>query len=173
VTFSAPQTDLGEILHSQAKDPLEVDVYSQAGKFLEKGKLSIINNQVTTTTGTVTLQAIFANLHNVLWPGEYVSVQLIVGMRRNVVIVPASAVMVGPKGDYAYVISAGNQVKRVDIQQAVRQSGISVISKGIRIGQKVVATGQYRLDNGTKVAIQQTTVPQLAARMAAAPAAAD
>jgi membrane fusion protein, multidrug efflux system len=141
-----------------------VNAYSQDGKFLEKGKLTVINNQVSPATGTATLQATFANANEVLWPGEYVSVQLVVGTRGNVVTVPASAVMAGPNGDYVYVIGAGNKVQRVDVQQAARQGGISVISKGVSAGQKVVATGQYRLDDGTVVAIQQTTLPPQAAQ---------
>ena len=135
----------------------------------------MINNQVNTSTGTATSAGTFANTDEVLWPGEYVSVQLTVGTRRNVVTVPASAVMVGPNGDYVYVIGADNKVKRVGVQQAARQGGISVISKGVSAGQKVVVTGQYRLDNGTVVAVQQTTAPQQATLPAAGaqPAAAD
>jgi multidrug efflux system membrane fusion protein len=167
VSFSIPQTQFNEVAQNQAKAPLAVDAYSQAGKLLEKGKLTIINNQVSTTTGTVTLQATFTNGNDVLWPGEYVSVQLVVGMRRNVVTVPASAVMAGPNGDYVYVIGDGNKVARVDVQQAARRAGISVIAKGVSAGQKVVATGQYRLDNGTTVAIEQTPPPQAQAQTAA------
>jgi multidrug efflux system membrane fusion protein len=111
---------------------------------------------VNTSTGTVTLQATFTNGNGVLWPGEYVSVQLVVGIGHNVVTVPASAVMAGPNGDYVYVIGNDNEVTRVDVQQAGRRAGISVIAKGLSDGQKVVATGQYRLDNGTVVAIEQT-----------------
>jgi multidrug efflux system membrane fusion protein len=156
VSFSIPQTQFNEVAQNQAKGTLAVNAYSQAGKLLEKGELTILNNQVSTTTGTVTLQATFTNGDDVLWPGEYVSVQLVVGMRRNVVTVPAPAVMVGPNGDYVYVIGDGNKVTRVDVQQAARRGGISVIAKGVSAGQKVVTTGQYRLDNGTVVAIQQT-----------------
>lgn len=175
VTFTLPQTMLHEVLKSQAKGALDVNAYSQAGALLEKGKLTVINNQVSTTSGTATLQATFANADEVLWPGEYVSVQLVVGTRRNVVTVPASAVMVGPNGDYVYVIGAGNKVQRVAVQQAARHGGVSVISKGVSAGQKVVATGQYRLDDGTVVAVQQTAAPQSAAQTAAngQPAAAD
>jgi multidrug efflux system membrane fusion protein len=175
VTFSIPQTALDEVIRGQAKTPLEVSAYSQAGTFLEKGKLTVINNQVSTTTGTATLQATFTNADDVLWPGEYVSVQLVVRIRHNVVTVPASAVMVGPSGDYVYVISAEDRVNRVDVSQAARRGGISVISKGISAGQEVVTTGQYRLDNGTKVAIQRTPVSQQVARRGtdSAPTAAD
>ena len=169
VNFSVPQTKLTEIAQNQAKAPLGVDAYSQDGKLLEKGKLSVINNQISSATGTLMLQATFTNSDNLLWPGEYVSVQLTVAMRNNVVTVPASAVMVGPNGDYVYVIGAGDKVTRVNVQQAARRGGVSVISKGISEGQRVVATGQYRLDNGTKVTIQQTAEPASGGQTAANP----
>ena len=175
VNFSVPQTVLHDVISSQAKGALKVSAYSQAGELLETGALTVIDNQVNTSTGTAALQATFANKDEALWPGEYVSVQLVLGIRRNVVTVPASAVMVGPNGDYIYVIGSNDKVTRVAVQQSARRGGISVISKGISAGQKVVATGQYRLDNGTVVAVQQTTVPQPAAQTAAdaQPAAVD
>jgi membrane fusion protein, multidrug efflux system len=171
VTFTVSQTELNQIAQNQAKSPLEVDAFSQAGKLLEKGKLTVINNQVSATTGTVMLQATFANSSNLLWPGEYVSVRLTVTTRSDVVTVPASAVMVGPNGDYVYVIGADNKVSRVDIQQAARQGGVSVISKGLSAGQQVVSTGQYRLDNGTQVAIRKTAAPEPTGQTAANPGA--
>jgi len=167
VNFSVPQTILHEVIKGQAKAPLPVSTYSQAGKLLEKGKLTVINNQVSTTTGTATLQATFANADDLLWPGEYVSTELTVGTLQDVVTVPSSAVMVGPNGDYVYVIGTGNKVNQVDIQQGARRGGVSVITKGISAGQKVVATGQYRLDNGTVVAIRQTAAPQQPVKSAA------
>jgi len=172
VTFSVPQTTLNEIVQNQSVAPLEVEAYSQTGQLIEKGKLTVINNQVSSTTGTVTLQATFANAKDLLWPGEYVSVSLTVAVRRDVVTVPASAVMVGPNGDYVYVIGAGNKVARADVQQTARHGGISVISKGISAGQQVVSTGQYRLDNGTQVAIQKADEAGQPGQTAAKPAAA-
>jgi membrane fusion protein, multidrug efflux system len=174
VNFSVPQTMFNEVEQNQAKTPLEVDAFAQTGKLLEKGKLTVIDNQVSMTTGTISLQATFANSAHALWPGKYVSVQLVVGTRHNVVTVPASAVVVGPNGDYVYVIGAGNKVERVAVQQAARRGGISIISTGVSAGQKVVATGQYDVDNGSIVAIQQMTTPQQATPAPAnAPTAAD
>ncbi len=175
VSFNVTQNVLDEIRRNQAAAPLEVDAYSEAGKLIEKGKLTLINNEVNAATGTVLMQATFANSGEVLWPGEFVTVGLIVATQRNVVTVPASAVMVGPNGDYVYVIGSDDKVTRVAIQQGARRGGISVISKGISAGQKVVATGQYRLDNGTVVAVRQAAAPQPAAQTAAdaQPAAVD
>jgi membrane fusion protein, multidrug efflux system len=159
VTFTIPQDLLDQVKRNQTAGPLEVDAYSQAGKPLEKGKLSVISNQVNTSAGTVLLQATFANPDEALWPGEFVRAHLVVDMRKDVVTVPTEAVMVGPNGSYVYVIDANDQVKRVDVQVTARQGAIAIIGTGLSGGEKVVTDGQYRLDNGTKVVIRQTSEP--------------
>ncbi len=159
VSFNVPQTYLDQIKQNQAASPLEVDAFSQAGKLLEKGKLTLIDNQVNTSTGTVLLQATFANADERLWPGEFVRTRLTIDMRNNVVTVPTPAVMAGPNGSYVYVINPDMTVKRVNVNVTVNQDGISVIGKGLSGNEKVVVDGQYRLDNGSKVAVVQTTEP--------------
>jgi membrane fusion protein, multidrug efflux system len=157
VSFNVPQTMLGEILRKSGAGALQVGAYSQAGKLLGKGKVTLINNQVNTSTGTILLQATFANAHEALWPGEFVTVKLTVGIRRNVVTVPAQAVMAGPNGSYAYVIGADNKVHRADVEVAARQDGIAVIKNGISAGDNVVTNGQYRLADSVQVAVRKST----------------
>jgi membrane fusion protein, multidrug efflux system len=157
VTFNVPQVALDQIKQNQAKEPLEVDAYSQTGKLLEKGKLTLIDNQVNTSTGTVLMQATFANDDEVLWHGEFVRVRLIVSILNNIVTVPAQAVMAGPSGSYIYVINADMTAHRVNVDVLDRQGTIAVIGKGLAGGEKVVVDGQYRLDEGVKVDVQQTT----------------
>ena len=157
VTFNVPQNMLDEIKRNQAIEPLEVDAYSQGGKLLEKGRLTIIDNQVNTGTGTVLMQGTFANADETLWPGEFVRAQLIVSIQKNVVTVPAQSVLAGPNGSYVYVIKADETVQRVGVDVSDRQGAIAVIGKGLSGGENVVVDGQYRLDDGVKVAVQQTT----------------
>jgi membrane fusion protein, multidrug efflux system len=159
VSFSVAQSFLDQIKINQAKGALEVRAYSQAGKLIETGKLTVIDNQVNIAAGTVTMQATFANANESLWPGEFVRVEVVVATRQNVVTVPTQAVMAGPDGSYVYVVGTDSRVKRVAVQVAARQGAIAVIGEGLSGGEKVVTDGQYRLDNGTKVAIQQTTAP--------------
>lgn len=159
VSFAVPQTSFDEIKANQAVGALEVDAYSQAGKLLEKGTLSVIDNQVNVSAGTVTMEATFANADESLWPGEFVRAQVIVAIRQNVVTVPTPAVMVGPNGLYVYVIGANDQVKRVAVKVTSQRNGTSVIGQGLSGGEKIVTTGQYRLDNGTKIAIRQPARP--------------
>jgi multidrug efflux system membrane fusion protein len=156
VTFNVPQNTLDEIRHNQAVAALEVDAYSQAGKLLDKGSLTLIDNQVNTSAGTVLMQATFANANEALWPGEFVRARLIVSIRKNAVTLPAQAVMAGPNGSYVYVINSDQTVRRLGVDVAARQGTIAVIEKGLTGGENVVIDGQYRLDEGVKVEIQET-----------------
>jgi multidrug efflux system membrane fusion protein len=103
------------------------------------------------------MQATFANADEALWPGEFVRARLIVSILNNVVTVPAQAVMAGPSGSYIYVINADSTVHRVNVDVIDRQGAIVVIGKGLSGGEKVVVDGQYRLDDGVKVDVQQMT----------------
>ncbi len=154
VSFNVPQSTLDDIRRYQASAPLEVDAYAQDGKFLEKGKLTLIDNQVNTAAGTVLLQGTFANTSEALWPGQFVRVRLVVFMQRNVVTVPAEAVMEGPNGAYVYVINPDETVHRVAVAVGTRQDQVAVITSGLSGSEKIVVDGQYRLDEGVKVDIQ-------------------
>jgi multidrug efflux system membrane fusion protein len=154
VTFPIPQGELAEVRAAQDKAPLDVRALSQEGKTLGDGKLTFINNQVVTTTATVALYATFPNDNQALWPGEFVTVDLAVGMRKNAVAAPVGSVMSGPQGDYVYTISADNVVHRVPVLVVARQNGLAVFTKGVSPGDQVVVNGQYNLENGVKVAIE-------------------
>ena len=154
VSFSVPQTQLETIRENQAKGALTVEAYSQAGQLLAAGKLSLINNEVSTTTGTIMLEATFPNRREMLWPDQMVSVQLIEFIRKDVITVPSQAILTGPTGSYVYVIGPGDKMSRVDVSVTATQDKIAVIGKGLQAGERVVTTGQYRLDNGVIVTVE-------------------
>jgi membrane fusion protein, multidrug efflux system len=155
VTFNIPQSLIDDIKHKQATQPLEVDAYSQDDKLLEKGWLTVIDNQVNASTGTVLMQGTFDNADEVLWPGEFVRVRLIMSILKDVVTVPARSVMSGPNGSYVYVIKSDNTVHRIAVAVGDRQGATAVIGNGLSGGDTVVVDGQYRLDDGVKVSVQQ------------------
>ena len=85
VTFNIPQSLIDDIEHKQAAQPLEVDAYSQDDKLLEKGWLTVVDNQVNASTGTVLMEGTFDNADEVLWPGEFVRVRLIMSILKSAV----------------------------------------------------------------------------------------
>ncbi len=164
VSFPIPQSDLNEVRAAQAKGALDVHALAQDGKELGDGKLTFINNQVVTTTGTVMLYATFPNENEALWPGGFVTVNLVVGVRRNAITAPAASLESGPDGDYVYTISAENVVTRAPVLVAARQNGLAILTKGVSPGERVVVNGQYNVANGVKVAIEPPKAPASAAK---------
>jgi membrane fusion protein, multidrug efflux system len=154
VTFTVPHEELDQIRQNQAREALTVVAYAGDDRTrLADGRLTLIDNQVDTTTGTVRLKATFDNTDERLWPGEFVSARLILSVRQKVPTVPAQTVMNGANGTYLYVIKADGAVERRTVEVAATQDGEAVIAKGVSPGEQVVVDGQYRLTDGAKVRI--------------------
>jgi multidrug efflux system membrane fusion protein len=158
VSFTLPQETLDGIVDNHRKTPLVVRAYSGDGKKqLAEGKLTLIDNAIDQSTGTIHLKARFDNEDERLWPGEFVNMRVILGMRSAVATVPAQTVQDGPNGQYAYVIKPDDTVERRPVEVASVQDGIAVVTKGLSPGERIVVDGQYRLTNGSRV---KPTAPQ-------------
>lgn len=154
VSFTAPQDQFDAIRRAQAKGDVPAEAWSQGEqRQIATGKLTLIDNQIDQTTGTIHLKAQFANGDEGLWPGELVDMRLVVDTLKNAVTVPAQTVQQGPNGNYLFVIKPDDTVEQRIVQVAETENNLSVISKGLSAGEKVVVDGQYRLDQGTKVSI--------------------
>jgi multidrug efflux system membrane fusion protein len=152
VSFTLPQETIDDVVQNHRKTPLVTRAYSGDGKKqLAEGKLTLIDNAVDQSTGTIHLKARFDNEDERLWPGEFVNVRLILSMRRGVATVPAQTVQEGPNGQYAYVIKPDDTVERRPVEIASIQDGVAVVTKGLAPGERVVVDGQYRLTNGSRV----------------------
>jgi multidrug efflux system membrane fusion protein len=156
VTFTLPQDNLPSIMQAMAKGPLEAVVYASDNKTqLDRGVLLTPDNTIDTTTGTIKLKATFPNTRHMLWPGQFVNVQLLLGVDPNVVAVAAVSVQHGPDGLYVYQVGP-NQAVSVQPIQVVRQEGdVYVVGSGLTEGAVVVASGQSRLQAGTHVAVRE------------------
>ncbi|HUC09147.1 MAG TPA: efflux RND transporter periplasmic adaptor subunit [Stellaceae bacterium] len=154
VSFTLPQDTLDQLRQEQLKKPLAVLAYSSDGNtLLSEGKLTLIDNSIDQATGTIHLKARFDNQDERLWPGEFVSLRVILKTRPDVATVPAQTVQEGPDGNYAYVIKPDDTVERRAVTVASVQDGIAVITKGLSPGERVVVEGQYRLTDGARVKI--------------------
>jgi membrane fusion protein, multidrug efflux system len=154
VNFTVPQDVTDDVRRHEAAAPLTVLAYASDDKNqLSQGKLTLIDNQIDTTTGTLRLKGTFENSDERLWPGEFVNVRLIVEMRKGAVTVPQRAIMQGSDGDYAYLVKPDNTVQRRPVDVAGMQDGLAIIAKGIAAGDKVVVDGQYRLSDGARIRI--------------------
>ena len=163
VSFTLPQETLDDVHEQNKQAPLLVRAYNGDGKKqLADGKLTLIDNMIDQSTGTIHLKARFDNDDERLWPGEFVSLRVILSTRRGVATVPQQTVQQGPNGHYAYVIKPDNTVERRAVEVASIQDGTAVITKGLAANERVVVDGQFRLTEGARVN-PTTAAPQGAA----------
>jgi multidrug efflux system membrane fusion protein len=155
VTFTLPQSQLNTLRQSEAEGPIEVQAYSDSEqKALAVGKLTLIDNQIDSATGTIRLKGTFENADEVLWPGAFVNIRLVTGIKKNAVTVPARAIQQGPSGSFLFVIKADQSVEMRTVKVLTVEQDVAVIDGGLAAGENIVVDGQYRLEAGTKVRLQ-------------------
>lgn len=152
VIFTAPEEKLPAIKDALASHSPQVIALSTDGKkVLSEGTLSLINNQVDTTSGTIRLKAVFNNSDHVLWPGQSVSTRLLVNTLKDAVVIPDDAVQHSINGLYVFAVDQNNKAELQQVSIGASTSGRTVIEKGLTPGQKVIVSGQYRIQPGSVV----------------------
>ena len=156
VRFAIPQSQLPDIQrYYRGGNALQVRATPSEGSGVPlMGTLAFIDNNVDSTTGTVLLKARFSNPEATLWPGQYTNVALQLYVDPNALTLPAPAVMTGQQGTYVYTIDSTGSAKQQPVQISRTVDSLSVISSGLKEGQRVVVDGQSRLIPGSKVTIK-------------------
>jgi multidrug efflux system membrane fusion protein len=114
------------------------------------GKLSFIDNEVDTATGTIKLKGEFANTDHRLWPGAFADVSMTLTNEPHAVVIPTSALQNGQQGQYVFVVKNDNSVEMRNVSVNRANDKESVISSGLQPGEMVVTDGQVRLTPGAK-----------------------
>jgi multidrug efflux system membrane fusion protein len=170
VQFSLPQQDLPEINQALSRGPLPVlaTIASRSGGRVDApdaGVVTVLDNQINTSTGTLTLRARFPNPRLNLWPGSYVDVDVEVRVLPRAVTVPTVAVQKGPAGDFVYQVKqekTGQKLASVRIRPVTvdyENGTLAVIGSGLRVGEEVVTEGTSRLKSGTAIRIAARMKP--------------
>jgi membrane fusion protein, multidrug efflux system len=155
VTFTLPDDAVQDTNRALAnsKKPLLVYAFPRTGsELLGVGTLSLVNNQIDTTSGTVQMKASFPNPQHNLWPGQFVNMRLILGTYPKALTIPEAAVQRSQSGVYTYVVSAdGQSVSSQQISLVQIEDGVAIVNSGLSAGQRVVVDGQYKLKPGSRV----------------------
>lgn len=155
VIFTIPQNDLGRVVarvHAGAKLPVTAYSSDNTTK-IATGTLQAIDNQMSTTTGTVQLRAVFTNDNEALFPNEFVNVSMLVDTLTKAVLVPNPAIQNGAPGDYVYVVKTNHTAAMTPVTLGPTDGTNTVVTKGLTTGEQVVTDGVDRLTDGAKVMV--------------------
>ncbi|GKT24436.1 efflux RND transporter periplasmic adaptor subunit [Acidovorax sp. SUPP3334] len=185
VVFAIPEIQLPAVrAHARGNRPLVVQAWDRAeSAMLATGRLTTLDNQIDTATGTLRLKAQFDNADDALFPNQFVNVRLKVRTLDNALVVPADAVQHGSQGPYVYTVRDGKAVLR-RVALGASDGERMAVTQGLAEGEAVVLEGLDRLRDGIDVAqvvdgeppqtalqLQQRARSQAAAASGAVPAA--
>lgn len=135
-----------------AKVPVLLGLANETG-YPHEGYVDFINNQVTTSTGTLQVRGIFANPKppvgdRVLAPGMFVRIRVRIGPPYKAILVPESALGTDQNLKYVYVLDDQNQVVRLNVQLGAQHDGLQVITAGLKPDERVVLFGLQHVRPG-------------------------
>jgi membrane fusion protein, multidrug efflux system len=132
-------------------------------------EITTIEPQVSADTRTMTVQATMANPDNVLLPGMFVNAAVVLPPQPDLVVLPETAVDYTLYGDSVYVIREDGEdangkpilkAIRTPVKTGARWGNKVAILDGLKPGERVVAAGQVKVQNGAPVVVSTSPPPQ-------------
>lgn len=154
VVFNLPERQLPAVRQAQAAGAVDIAALDRndAHVLTDGGKLDVVDNQISSDSGTFRARALFDNEENSLWPGQFVNVRMQLRTIAGGVVIPTQAVMRGPDGEYVYIVKPDSTVAMQTVKSGVEVGDSQVqITEGLKGGERVVSEGQFRLKPGAKV----------------------
>jgi multidrug efflux system membrane fusion protein len=168
--FPIPEDNVTKVmqrLHDGAT--LTAEAYDRTNSArLADGKVLTMDNQIDVTTGTVKLRALFDNKDNILFPNQFVNIQLVVDELKGQVVMPNAAVHRGaPNGvttTFVYFVNPDSTVSVRPVTLGVVDGENVAVTAGLTPGAVVVTEGGDRLRDGAQITLpEETPTPARAA----------
>lgn len=128
-------------------------------------RIEALDARVDTTTRSTVVRARVARASGTLAPGASVRVRVAAGAPRMAVAIPGSALRKGPEGDHVFVVNQdadGRTRAHVRPVEAGTLIGDEVlIHAGLDPGERVAASGSFKLRDGMPVSIAEAPAAAL------------
>ncbi|MCM8820742.1 MAG: efflux RND transporter periplasmic adaptor subunit [Candidatus Omnitrophica bacterium] len=142
------EVELGRIEKGK-KAEVRVDAYPEKVFYGEVYKISPFVDPITRT---IEIEVVVDNPGQILKPGMFVRVEIIVKTHKGAVVVPEKAVFTEEDKSYVLVVD-GSIVKKREVKTGMAEDGYIEITEGLSGGEKVVVEGGIGLEDGTKVEV--------------------
>jgi len=158
----------GQLQHAGAHEAVVRLKLEDGTEYPGSGRLQFREVTVDTTTGSVTLRAIFPNPNGILLPGMFVRERLDEGQQPNAILVPQQGVTHGPTGAAtAMVVGPGDkiEVRRLETSRAIGATWL--VTAGLKDGDRVLVEGIQKVQAGSVVRPEEYVAPTTVAEPAA------
>ncbi len=157
IDFTLPQQYLGKVATG-----MKVRAFAEKDKPpLAEGVVSAIDPTIDATTRSLKVRATLPDKEELLRPGMFVNVEIVLPQQRTLVVIPQTAVVHAPYGDsiFATEIKPEAKDKKFARQKFVRlgpsRGDFVAVLDGVSAGEEVVTAGAFKLRNGAPLAVSR------------------
>lgn len=148
--FHTLDTNAAEL--SLSDDSPDVFVTLSNGVTLEEhGEIVFIDNQISSTTGTVALLAEFQNERKQIVDGAFLSVRIAAPTPTLRLVVPQAAIQRDQRGDFVLVVNSQQMVEQRYVETGDQVGTELVVNDGLQAGESVIVEGLQRVRPGVQV----------------------
>lgn len=152
LVFTLPENELPKVREAMRHGaPRVIAADTAGGPTLSEGTLLTPSNSIDASTGTIALKATFPNTDRKLWPGQFVSARIQLGIDHNVATVPEAAIQHGPDGLYVFVVKPDHTAANQPVKVGYQEENRVVVTEGLQGGESVITGGTVRVQAGQKV----------------------
>jgi len=130
--------------------PVEI-ILADGSLYPIQGKFASIDRQVDQQTGTIRIEALFANPNNILRPGQFARVRVTVRNNQGALLVPQRAVNELQTSYEVAVVDGTNRVQIRPVKAGEKVGSLWVIEDGLKAGDRIVVEGMQRIRDGQVV----------------------
>jgi len=140
------------------KAPILVGLNNETG-YPYQGVLDFTDNDISASTGTIALRAVFENKDKTLFPGLFARVRIPLGPPQQMLVVPNSAIGNDQQGDYVFVVDRDDVVARRSVLKGPLTGEGCAIREGLSAADRVVVNGILNARPGAKVQPIESSTP--------------
>ena len=124
---------------------------ADGSEYGQTGVIDFGNNKVDRETATVVMHVSFANAGGALLPDAFVRVLSDESHPPRLLTVPSGAIERTAKGVHVWLLQTDGTVKAAEVEVGAAWKGMTVVTKGLEEGAKVIVAGGFKLRDGMKV----------------------
>lgn len=131
--------------------------------YSEVGVVDFASPQVDPKTGTFGVRADLPNPNQVLLPGQFTRVKMLLNVLEDAIVVPRKALIIEKGGAFIYIIRPDSVAEKRFIETGPEQGNTVVATRGLLKNENIVIEGYQKLVHGQK-AIPRTEEEEKAIR---------
>lgn len=145
---------LGEQDTTRSWQPTVTVTLADNSVYGEKGVVDFAAPQVDPQTGTFGVRAELANPNQILLPGQFTRVKLLLDVLENVIAVPRKAIIIEKGGAFIFVVRPDGVAEKRFIEIGPEQNNKVVVNRGLSINEKIITEGYNKIKHGEKVIVR-------------------